>query len=86
MQDFPGNSQRTRNRPQAPPPVERANIEQVTTAEKRKPGLGRRFKETFIIASPRETVEFMVAETVIPAIRDMMFDAFESGLQRMIYG
>lgn len=88
MQEFPGNSGKARTQGPPPPPEERPKVERITTKapEQRKPGLGRKFKNTFIGGTARDTAEYMVAETIVPAIRDMLFDAFESGLHRMIYG
>lgn len=90
MHDFPGNSQKAKARAQTPPPPpeERPKVERVTTSkpEQRKRGLSRRFKETFIGGTARDTAEYMVSDVVVPAVRDMLFDAFESGLHRLIYG
>lgn len=89
MQDFPGNStQKAKDRSDVPSPEERPKIERITSAvpERKKRGLGRKFKETFISGSARDTVEYVITDTIVPGIRDMVFDAFEGGLQRLIYG
>lgn len=88
MQDFPGNSQKAKARPQAPPAETEPRVERVTTAKAapRRQGLGRRFKETFIQGTARETVDFMISDIVVPAVQDMLYDAFEGGLRRMIHG
>lgn len=88
MQEFPGASQKARSQAQPPPAVERPKVESVTSApaEQRKPGLGRKFKTTIIGGAARDTAEYMVADVIIPAVRDMVFDAFEGGLHRLIYG
>lgn len=88
MQDFPGNSQKARTRSEAPTPAAGPKIERVTsgTAEYRKPGLGRKFKETFIGGSARDAAEGMITEVIIPTVRDMIFEAVESGFHRLIYG
>lgn len=88
MQDFPANSQKAKARPDAPPPTERPKVERVTsaTAEQRKRGLGRKFKETFVAGSLRDTAENVVIDTVVPAVRDMVYDAFEASIQSLIYG
>lgn len=81
MQDFPSNSQQTR----ATEPRER--IEPVTSADvRRNKGLGRRFKDTFIGGSPRDALWFMAEDVVIPAVRDTLYNAMQSGLDRLIYG
>ena len=88
MQDFPANSKRAKERSDELPGDEPKRIQQVTSAEavRRKRGVGKMFKETFIGGDARTTLEYMTTEVVIPGIRDMVFDAFQSGLERMIYG
>jgi len=89
MQDFPANSRRAQERSEGPPEDERTRkIEQVTSAEatRRKRGLGRQFKDTFISGSARSAAEYMVTEVVVPAIRDTLFDAIQGGIERLIYG
>jgi hypothetical protein len=88
MQDFPGNSQRAKEQAEAPKREERPKVERITTAEavQRKPGLGRKFKETFIGGTGRMAFEYMVTDVVVPAIRDTLFDALQGGLDRLIYG
>lgn len=87
MHDFPSNSDKTR-RPEEPPEDHRPKVERITTAEatRRKQGLGGKFKSTFIGGSARLAVEYMVMETVIPAIQDMFIDAFQGGIERLIKG
>jgi hypothetical protein len=89
MQDFPPNSQKAKTRSEAPPTGERREkIERVTSAEasRRKRGLGRQFKDTFIGGSARGAFDYMITDVVIPAIRDTIFDAIQGGLDRLIYG
>lgn len=88
MEDFPANSAKAKTRSEGPPPGEPRKIEQITSAEqpRRKRGLGSRFKETFIGGSARGAAEYMTTEVVVPAIRDMIFEALQSGLDRLIYG
>src|SRR3954469_12729237 len=87
MQDFPANSQKAKTRSEMP--TERPEkIERVTSAEavRRKRGLGRQFKETFIGGSARMAFEYMVTDVVIPAVQDTMIDAFQGGIERLIKG
>lgn len=89
MQDFPANSAKARMRSESSeqdePPEK---IERVTSAEasRRKRGVGRQFKETFIGGDARMAADYALTDIVIPAIRDLMFDAFQGGLDRLIYG
>lgn len=87
MQEFPANSAKARERSESPPQREK-KIEQVTsaTAERRKPRLGRKFKETFVGGSARGAVEYMIVEVVVPAIQDTLIDAFQGGVERLIRG
>lgn len=88
MQDFPSNSAKARARSE-PPQVERPErIERVTSAEvnRRKRGVGRQFRETFIGGNARMAGEYMLLEVVIPAIQETMIEAFQGGIERMIRG
>jgi len=88
MQDFPANSQKAKARSEAPKPDERPKVERVTTAEavQRKRGLGRKFKETIVEGSVRDTVEYMVVDIVIPEFQNLLYDTLEGGLRRLIHG
>jgi hypothetical protein len=87
MQDFPGNSRRAQERA-ADPPGEPKRIEQVTSAdaELRQRGLGRKVKDTFIGGTARGAVEYVVADVVVPTIRDLLFESFQSGMERWVFG
>lgn len=82
MEEFPANSQKARAR------TEPKKIERVTSAEavRRKRGLGRQFKDTFIGGDARGSAEYVVVDIVIPAVKDMFSDAVKAGIDRMIYG
>jgi hypothetical protein len=88
MQDFPANSRKAKQPPREPEPTERPKVERVTsnTAEQRKRGLGRKFRETFIGGTLRDTAEYMVSDIVVPAVQDLLYDSLEGGLRRMIHG
>jgi hypothetical protein len=82
MQEFPPNSQKAR-RPDDPKRVER-----VTSAEtvRRKRGLGRQFREAFIGGSARTAAEYMITDVIVPAVRDTIAEALQSGIEKLIYG
>lgn len=89
MENFPANSAKARLGSEGPlPDVGPKKIERVTSveAERRKRGVGRRFKETFVGGSARMAFDYMVLEVVIPAIQDTMIDAFQGGVERLIRG
>jgi hypothetical protein len=86
MQDFPGNSRRAQEGSDEPPGLKR--IEQITStdAEYRERGLGRKVKDTFIGGTARGAVEYVVADVVVPTIRDLLFESFQSGMERWVFG
>lgn len=83
MQEFPANSRKAQEQEQP-----REKVERVTSAEtvRRKRGLGRRFKETFIGGDARSATEYVVFSIVIPAVKDLFADAAVSGIEKLIYG
>jgi hypothetical protein len=83
MDEFPPNSQKARRLPDEPQKLER-----VTSAEavRRKRSLGRRFRETFIGGDARTAAEHTMMEVVVPAIKDTLAEALQSGIERLIYG
>jgi len=87
MRDFPSNSQRVREGSEGPSQEPR-RVEQVTSAEaeRRKVGLGRKFKGAFINGTARGAGEYMIAEVIVPAIRDTMIDALQGGIERFFNG
>lgn len=92
MQDFPANSAKARRQSEGPGPGPRMDqpekVERVISGEavRRKRGLSRQFKDTFIEGSARMALEYMATDIVVPAIRDLIYDALQGGLDRMIYG
>lgn len=89
MQDFPANSRKSQERSDGPPEDGGTRrVEQITSAEavRRKRGLGRQFKDTFISGSARSAAEYMFTDVVVPAVRDTLFDAIQGGIERLIYG
>lgn len=89
MQDYPPNSAKARARAEGLPQDERPErIERVTSAEavRRKRGLGRQFRETFIGGTARGAWDYMLVDVVIPAIQDTLIDAFQGGIERLIKG
>lgn len=88
MHDFPGNSQKAKNRPEVPQPEERPRIEQVTSvpADQRKRGLGRKFKETFILGSTRDAADHMITDIIVPEIKSTIVEALQGGIERLFNG
>jgi hypothetical protein len=88
MQDFPANSAKARSQSGPSRPDEKPTIERVTSGEavRRKRGLGRQFKETFIAGSARMAVDFVLLEVIVPQIQEMLIDALQGGTERYIRG
>lgn len=88
MQDFPANSAKARSQSDQPRPGEQPKIERVTSGEavRRRRGLGRQFKETFIAGSARMAVDYILLEVIVPSIQEMMIDALQGGTERYIRG
>lgn len=89
MQDFPANSAKARARseglrPDGPP----EKIERITSAEadRRPKGVGKKFKETFIGGTARGAMDYVFADVVVPTVRDLLFESFQSGIERWVYG
>lgn len=83
MQDFPSNSRKAQGA--APEPKK---LERVTSAEavRRKRGLGRQFKETFIEGSARTALDYMVRDVIIPEAQATIVDALKGGIEKLILG
>lgn len=81
MQDFPGNSNKAKTEP-------KEKIERVTSAEptRRKRGLGRKFKETFIGGDARTAADHVFFSVLIPSMKDMLYDLFDTGMRQYLFG
>lgn len=82
MDQFPPNSQKAKQ-PEAP-----QRIERVTSGEavRRKQGIGSKLKSTFIEGSIRGALLYMFDEVMVPAIRDLMVEALQGGVDRLFRG
>lgn len=81
MNEFPPNSKKAAA-------AEEKKIERVTSAEpiRRKRPLGKRITETFFGADLKSVVNYVVAEVLVPAAKDMAVEAGSQGLERFIFG
>jgi hypothetical protein len=85
--EFPANSQKQKKG--APEPAPKKKVRQIVTEGeviRRKKPLGRRFRETFIQADGRTVLGFVAATILIPAFKDMLEDAGQAALHRMLRG
>ena len=82
--DFPPNSKKSQEGAREAP----KRVEQVTSGEvtRRKKSLGKQFRATFFSGDSRTAFDYAVVHVVVPAIRDMLFDAAQGWLDRLIYG
>lgn len=87
MRDFPANSRRAQEEIHESSD-EPKRIERITSedAELKRRGLGRKVKDTFIGGTARGAVEYVVTDVVVPSIRDLLFEAFHEGMQKLIFG
>jgi hypothetical protein len=88
--DFPSNSQRPRRALQGEPAPERpekAKVEKVVEGEVifRKKTLGRRFRDFFIAEDGVTVRQYVMEDIVLPAFRDLVFDAALGSLERTFY-
>lgn len=90
MVDFPSNSQNKRIVREEVPKTENSKkqIDKVVEGQvvRRKKPLGRRMKETFLGGDTKSVGEFVFQDVILPAVRDMVADAGQLGLERMVYG
>lgn len=80
MESFPPNRKTTRQEPK--------KVERVTSADarRRKKPLGKQFKATFFSGDARTAFDYVVIHVIVPAIRDTLFEAGQSVIEKLIYG
>lgn len=81
--DYQSNSNKDKNKT----PAEK-NIKPVVTSPVliQKKSLGQKFKGLFIEADFRSVTGYVIYEVLVPAARNMMFDALSKGAERMMFG
>lgn len=91
-EEFPSNSHRDREtsaRPKGAAEPQEKKIKRVTTSEpvRRKPPLGKRFKETFFGGGDAKGVfGYVLGEVLVPAAKDMVADATTQAVERAVFG
>lgn len=83
MDTFPPNSKTTRSEPQ-----EEKKLKRLTSADpiRRKKGLGKQFRETFVVGDARTATHYVLFDVLIPAAKDALADAFSQGIEKLIFG
>lgn len=86
MENFPGNSQNPTGEPKQPKPEKK--IEKVVTVDavKRPSSLGRRMKTLFLGGEFKGATRYIVADVLLPALKNMIVDATSKGIERIVYG
>jgi hypothetical protein len=87
MDEFPSNSKRQRREE----PQERSKevkIARVVHSEvvRRKKPLGKRLREMVIGDEETSVSEYLLAEVLIPNIKDLLYDLTTMGVERRLYG
>jgi hypothetical protein len=85
--NYQGNSNKDKaeeKKDVAKPKVQKVVHGNVT---ERKPGLGKRIKDTFLGGEDIQTVlENVVVDVVVPQVKDLMFDFVSTTVQRKLFG
>lgn len=85
MENFPSNSDKQKSDKKDAP---EKHVEKVVTGEviqKKKP-FSERFKGVFLGGELRQVSGYIVAEVLLPALRNLLVDATSKGVERMVYG
>lgn len=82
MEDFPPNSHK------AAEAETRPKVERVTSGDavRRKPSLGKQFRNTFIGGDAKTALSYVVFAVLIPAAKDALAEAGAMGIEKLIYG
>lgn len=92
--DFPGNSHNPLGDNKQISPKEtkeeapKKDIQKVvsTDAVQRPKSIGRRFKALFSGGEAKGALKYIVADVMIPALRNLVVDATTKGVERIVYG
>lgn len=84
---FPSNSHKERQKGDSDS-TERKKLESVVSqpATKRKKGLGSRVVESFTGEDMRSVSQYLLFDVLIPAAKNMMVDAAQQGIERLLFG
>jgi hypothetical protein len=80
--EFPPNSEASKKE------EEDKHIERVTSGEtvRRKKPLRKRFAESFVAGDAKSAIRFVVMDVLLPAAKDMVVEAGQAGLEKLLYG
>lgn len=83
--DFPGNSHSGK---EGQTPKGEKHIEKVVTGDviqKKKP-FSKRLRDVFLGGDAHSVTSYIVAEVLLPTIRNLVVDATSKGVERLVYG
>lgn len=84
---FPGNSRTDKEKsPAKATPAKKVEKIVTGTVTTRKKPLGKKFKEFIVGDDSKSVVQYVWHDILVPSARDMVFDAFTSGVERKMYG
>lgn len=86
MPDYTSNSKKIRDAEQAS--TEPKNIERVIVSDVivKKKSIGRKFRDLFIEADLRTVIRYVGSDVLLPALRNMIVDGSQRGVERLVYG
>jgi hypothetical protein len=63
-------------------------VQRVTVSEPivRKKGFGQKFARSFVSGDGKTVLGYVMADVVLPAVKDMISDAVSQGVERMLFG
>lgn len=79
----PKKSEKPKKNDDERPVLQKAVVGEVIT--KKRP-LGARFKDTFFGGDVVTVTQYLAAEVMLPALRNLVVDAASKGVERLIYG
>jgi hypothetical protein len=80
--EYPNNSKSSRSR-EEPKKVESVVVNKAVS---RKKPLGKRMREIFFAGDSRSAAQSVIMDVVVPQIKDMVAEAAQQALERLIFG
>lgn len=87
MPDFPSNNKRTLLEPEKPELPEKKVSKVVNGAvRQKKKSLGRKFADLFIGEEVTDVKGYLLQDVIVPAIKNMVIDTVQDGIEIVLYG
>lgn len=83
MENLPPNSKTAKAGGNQPKKIEKVAS---ANAKRRKKSVGSRFKETFVQGDAKSAAGAVASNVIVPMIRDLMYEAGQTMMQKMIFG